>query len=180
MSERCEIRECRAEVDLVYLERGVCEKHWNELNAADAPPERLKVVLGIEADAPPAVEAEMAENNTTAAESAATEEKTMAGKKKASRKTASASKKGAGTKTAKSVKKGKAAAAKEPKPKREGPPKGNRVFAIRVTDAELAAIHRAAGPRNATRFIRQVAAAFAAEDPAAFKAVVEQAREVRG
>ena len=58
-------------------------------------------------------------------------------------------------------------------------PKPNRVFAIRVTDDELAAIHRAAGPRNATRFIRAVAAAFASEDDAAFRAVVKGARELR-
>ncbi len=55
----------------------------------------------------------------------------------------------------------------------------NRVFAIRVTDAELAAIHKAAGPRNATRFVRAVAAAFAAEDEAAFRAVVTEARQAR-
>jgi len=52
----------------------------------------------------------------------------------------------------------------------------NRVFAIRVTDAELAAIHKAAGPRNATRFIRATAAAFATGDEKAFRAVVKEAR----
>ena len=60
---------------------------------------------------------------------------------------------------------------KEPKPK--------RVFAIRVTDEELAAIHRASGPRNATRFIRAVAAAFASEDETAFRGVIKEARELR-
>ena len=69
-----------------------------------------------------------------------------------------------------------AEAAKE---KKETGPKPNRVFAIRVTDAELAAIHNAAGPRNATRFVRAVAAAFAAEDEAAFRAVVKEARQAR-
>ncbi len=76
----------------------------------------------------------------------------------------------------------KAKAAKEPKPKKERAPKEdqpNRVFAIRVTDQELEAIHRAAGPRNATRFIRAVAAAFASEDESAFRAVVKEARETR-
>ena len=68
-------------------------------------------------------------------------------------------------------------ASTKPKPKVEKP---NRVFAIRVTDAELAAIHKAAGPRNATRFIRAVAAAFAAEDDGAFRAVVKEARAARG
>jgi len=76
------------------------------------------------------------------------------------------------TENTKSTKKTKA-----PRPKKEK--EANRVFAIRVTDQELEAIHRAAGPRNATRFIRQVAAAFAAEDEGAFKAVVKEAREAR-
>ena len=58
-------------------------------------------------------------------------------------------------------------------------PKPNRVFAIRVTDDELAAIHKASGPRNATRFVRAVAAAFAAEDESAFRAVVKEARDTR-
>ncbi len=55
----------------------------------------------------------------------------------------------------------------------------NRVFAIRVTDAELAAIHKAAGPRNATRFVRAIAAAFAAGDEKAFRVVVTEARAAR-
>jgi hypothetical protein len=40
----------------------------------------------------------------------------------------------------------------------------NRVFAIRVADDEVAAIQRASELRNAARFFRAVAAAFAAED----------------
>ena len=78
-------------------------------------------------------------------------------------------------------KKTAARAAAEPKAKREKAPReANRVFAIRVTDAELAAIHKAAGPRNATRFMRAVAAAFASEDEPAFRAVLKEAREARG
>jgi hypothetical protein len=61
-------------------------------------------------------------------------------------------------------------------PKAEKP---NRVFAIRVTDAELAAIHKAAGPRNATRFVRAVAAAFANGSEAGFRAVVKEAKSAR-
>ncbi|MBZ5639934.1 MAG: hypothetical protein LAO51_14400, partial [Acidobacteriia bacterium] len=67
-------------------------------------------------------------------------------------------------------------------PKAERAPKDSeatRVFAIRVTDEELAAIHQAAGPRNATRFMRQVAAAFAAENKDAFEAVLKEAKEAR-
>jgi outer membrane biosynthesis protein TonB len=84
-------------------------------------------------------------------------------------------------KTAKTAKP-KAKPPKAAKPKKEKTPKEpvpGRVFAIRVTDAELEAIHKASGPRNATRFIRLVAAAFAAEDHAAFKAVLEEARKLR-
>jgi len=80
------------------------------------------------------------------------------------------------------VKTKKTKLAKEPKAKPERQPKEaqpKRVFAIRVTDEELEAIHRAAGPRNATRFIRHVAAAFAAEDEAAFRAALKEARELR-
>ena len=57
--------------------------------------------------------------------------------------------------------------------------KPNRVFAIRVTDDELAAIHEAAGPRNATRFIRATAAAFAGDDTKAFQAVLAEAKQAR-
>ena len=79
--------------------------------------------------------------------------------------------------TPKAAKPTKEKAAKQPK--KDTGPKPNRVFAIRVTDNELVAIHKAAGPRNATRFIRAVAAAFAAEDETAFRAVVQEARQAR-
>jgi len=70
----------------------------------------------------------------------------------------------------------KKAATETTKPRADKPA---RVFAIRVTDDELAAIHRASGPRNATRFIRAVAAAFANEDEAAFRAVIKEAKDAR-
>ena len=54
-----------------------------------------------------------------------------------------------------------------------------RVFAIRVTDKELAAIHKTAGPRNATRFVRAVAAAFAGNDTKAFQVVLAEAKRAR-
>ena len=72
-------------------------------------------------------------------------------KKKTTKKTTS--KKAQPKKTAKPA---DAASKKDEKPKE---PRPNRVFAIRVTDEELAAIHEASGPRNATRFIRAVGAA---------------------
>ncbi len=54
------------------------------------------------------------------------------------------------------------------------------VFAFRLTEAERTAIHKTAGPRNATQFVRRVATAFAKEDESAFKAVLKEARELRG
>ena len=54
------------------------------------------------------------------------------------------------------------------------------VFAIRLTQAERDKIHATAGPRNATHFIRTVAAAFANEDPKAFQTVLDEARLLRG
>ena len=57
-------------------------------------------------------------------------------------------------------------AAKEKKAK--APKEGLVVFAIRLTQAERDAIHAAAGPRGATRYVRAVANAFAAGDESAF------------
>ena len=83
-------------------------------------------------------------------------------------------------KKAENTKSKKTKTVKEPKPKKERAPKeATRTFAIRITDAELAAIHKAAGPRNATRLVRAVCAAFAAEDDAAFRALLKEAREAR-
>ena len=55
-TEGCEIRRCRAESAISYLDHGVCEKHWNELNAEEAPPDTLRIALGVEALAPAAKE----------------------------------------------------------------------------------------------------------------------------
>ncbi len=74
----------------------------------------------------------------------------------------------------------RAKAAKEPKPKKEKAPKEDLVvFAFRLTPAERDAIHKIAGPANASRFVRHVAAAFAAEDEGAFRIVVKEAKEAR-
>ena len=178
MTDRCAVPGCRGEVALVYLDRGICDSHWMELNAGDASRERLRMALGLDVMTPPAMEVDMSEIENTAAENAATEEAMPKAK------TEKAPKKTRAAKAAKPAKAKKAAkAVKQPKAKKEKEPKGpvpNRVFAIRVTDDELAAIHKAAGPRNATRFIRSVAAAFASEDDAAFRAVLKEARELRG
>ncbi len=61
MTQRCEVARCRAEASITYLDHGVCEKHWNELTAEDAPPDALRITLGIEAVAPAATEQPMAQ-----------------------------------------------------------------------------------------------------------------------
>lgn len=61
MDDRCEIAGCRAEADLSYLGHDVCSRHWNEFATDDAPPDALRVVLGIEAAATAAMEVDMSE-----------------------------------------------------------------------------------------------------------------------
>ncbi len=165
MTDRCSVPGCRAETDLIYLDHGICTHHWNQLTADDASPDSLRMVLGIETSASATKEEPMSET-TTAAEAAAKE--TVMPKKTAKKKT------GANVKKAKTPRELKVK--KERKPKEEQP---KRVFAFRLDDAELEAIHRTAGPRNASRFVRAVAAAFAAEDEGAFRAVLKDAREHR-
>ena len=167
MTDRCAVPECRGEVELVYLDHGICDNHWNQL-ADDVSRSRLRMALGIDTTTPAAMEEPMEENKGTET----TEPKEVAVPKKKATKPKTTTPKTATASKTKAPKPKKERASKEPKP--------GRVFAIRVTDAELEAIHRASGPRNATRLIRAVAAAFASEDEAAFKAVLKEARELRG
>ena len=74
----------------------------------------------------------------------------------------------------------KTAAAKKTAPKAGKPKEDLVVFAFRLAKAERDAIHKTAGPRNATQFVRRVAVAFANENESAFKAVLKDAREARG
>ncbi len=75
----------------------------------------------------------------------------------------------------------KKAASKKAATKAAAKPKEDLVvFAIRLTQAERDKIHAMAGPRNATHFVRTVAAAFANDDVKAFQAVLKEARELRG
>jgi hypothetical protein len=161
VTDRCAIPGCRAVVAIVYLGRGICAHHWDQLTAEDQPADALARALGIPVAEATTTEDSMSEETTTE-----TAKRTKGTKKaKAERKSAKKTK-----------------AAKEPKPKKERKPKEDqpkRVFAFRLHDEELAAIHRTAGPRNASRFIRAVAAAFAAEDRSAFEKVLKEARESR-
>ena len=74
----------------------------------------------------------------------------------------------------------KAPAKKTTRSKRITKPKQDLVvFAFRLTEAERTAIHKTAGPARASRYVRQVTAAFAKQDEAAFKAVLKDARAAR-
>lgn len=53
------------------------------------------------------------------------------------------------------------------------------VFAIRLTEAERDAIHKAAGPGRATKLVRAVVNAAATGDEAAFKRAVREAADTR-
>lgn len=149
MTDRCAVPGCRGEVEIVYLDHGVCSLHWNRLTAEDQPADALARALGIAVAEATTKETDMSESK---------ESKTPKATNKA----------------AKPVKAAKAPTKKEPVVK-----DATRVFAIRVTTEELEALHRAAGERNASRFVRALTAAFVAEDAGAFKAIVEDARQAR-
>ena len=66
------------------------------------------------------------------------------------------------------------------KPKREKPPKEDlMVFAFRMTKAESVALHKAAGPANASRTMRALAGSFVAEDRAMFESIIDDAKKLR-
>jgi len=58
-------------------------------------------------------------------------------------------------------------------------PEATKVFAFRLTPAESAAIHKTAGPRNASQFARAVLLAAANEDEGAFKSALTDAKKLR-
>ncbi len=155
MTNRCSIPGCRGEVEIVYLGHGVCQPHWDRFTAEDQPAGALAKALGI----PVAM--------------TATREEPMGAEE--TKEAAAKSKK---PKTARKAKAAKAP--KAPRPKKERTePVPDRVFAIRVTTPELEAIHKAAGPRNASHFVRRIVAAFAAENVDDFKTVIAEARKLR-
>ena len=158
MTERCEIRRCRAEAAIIYLEHGVCERHWNQLTAEDAPPDALRISLGIEATATTATTEDRMETTTSkptkieAAAAAGKDTKPAKGKKAAT----------------------KSKAPKTSKPRKEKAPKQDLVvFAFRLPISDRDLIHKVAGPGKATRFVLAAALAAANGDVQAFKALVE-------
>jgi len=97
------------------------------------------------------------------------------GSKKTAKAEASTKEAPAKKKTAKQVQVKKETKAKEAKPKRakvENPV----VFAFRLSEADRGAIHKAAGPAGATRFVRCAALAAATGNREEFDVLVTQAR----
>lgn len=67
-----------------------------------------------------------------------------------------------------------ATAAKSPaEPKEKAPREELCVFAFRLTEAERDAIHKAAGPAKASKFVRSLAVAVARNDEATVKAILK-------
>ena len=79
------------------------------------------------------------------------------------------------SKTTKRTSKVAAKTAAPTKPKREE----LVVFAIRVTQAERDGIHKAAGPRRATQFVRALSVAASRNDIKGIQRVLKEAREAR-
>jgi hypothetical protein len=77
----------------------------------------------------------------------------------------------------------KAKAPKAPKPRQEKAEREDRsdwkTFALRMPSSESAALHKAAGPANASKVMRALAGAFVTGDRAAFEAIVEDAKKLR-
>jgi hypothetical protein len=78
---------------------------------------------------------------------------------------------------AKAKKGAKAKAVKEPKLKKVKAPKEPQVvFAFRLSEAQRDAIHKAAGPGKATKFVRSAALAAASGDRPAFEELLATAK----
>ena len=60
-------------------------------------------------------------------------------------------------------------------PKAKAPREDLCVFAFRLTEEERDAIHKAAGPAKASKFVRTLAVAAARNDEAAIKAIMDAA-----
>lgn len=173
MTDRCQIPRCSAEAAVTYLGHGICSDHWNQLTSENAPPDVLKVVLGIAAE-PDQENRHMPKKKTEPEQITPTETP-----KANIVPPATPEKKTKPPKTPKTQN-----AAKPEKPKREPKPKPKPkeelcVFALRLTPAERDALHAMAGPARASRFARTVLAAAAQGDESAFKAAIKEAREAR-
>ena len=156
MTDRCEIPGCGNHEAITYLGHGVCAEHYDALTK-----DELERALGIgrrPTIAPTSTATILMAPEAVAQPSGATENTTMS-KPKTEKKTPEA-------------KPEKAAKKREPKPKEEN----LVVFAFRLTPEERDAIHKAAGPARASRFVRAVAIAAANEDEAAIREILNENR----
>jgi hypothetical protein len=154
-------------VEIVYLDHGVCSRCWNRYTAETQPADALARVLGVSMAAE-AAEKEIAMEIKEKVETEDTSKPVKATKVK----TARAAK-------AKVGKRSKAAKVAKPKKERKPKEENLMVFAFRLSKPESEALHAAAGPANASRTMRSLAAALAAEDADAFKVLVAEARKLR-
>src|SRR5215813_7818636 len=138
---RCEIPKCRNGVDLRYLGHGICSHCWDEFTRDEAPPDALRMALGIAERGPEADREKDMSDQTSSPAEAGTKEEIVKSKKTAKAK---------GTKAAKPTapaKKVKASGKREPKEKVE-----LRTVAMRIPEEEFQLLHKAAGPRNLAGF----------------------------
>lgn len=179
MTARCEIPRCRDEAALSYLSHGVCSRHWNQLTNRNAPPDALRMVLGIEAEREP-MESIMSKKKNEKSTETRTEPIEMS-KPEVTEESVPTAKTDPPVKTPKAGKEKKAEGKTKGATKRE--PKENEeglvVFAFRLTSEERDAIHKAAGPARASRFVRTIAVAASREDEAAIRTTIKEAREAR-
>ena len=142
MVDPCGIPGCRDEADLVYLGHPICNRHWNDYTKPEAPPDALRMALGIAERSPEADKEHAMSEQPSAPAEAGTKEETVktkkSGKRKAAKKQATPSKP-----------EKKASRKREPKEKVE-----LRTLALRVTNEEFELVHKAAGPRNLTGFMK--------------------------
>ena len=156
--DRCAIPRCRDEASIVYLGRGICERHWNKYSADDVPDGQLRVVLGL-----PRVQDAAVDGGGAAMDDG---QKTSKGEQAE----AAPAKVKARTKKAAPAK-ATAKASADKKSAREQI-EDACVFAFRLSVADRTRIHEAAGPAKATKFVRGAALAAATGDLDAFKALV--------
>ena len=72
MTDRCQVPRCRGEVELIYVEHGICSDHWNQFTADGVPADQLRMVLGIGPEASDATEEDMAATKATTTKKKAT------------------------------------------------------------------------------------------------------------
>ncbi len=76
--------------------------------------------------------------------------------------------------TKKATTKTRKPAAEKPTAGADAPREALCVFAFRLTEAERDAIHKAAGPAKASKFVRTLAVAAARNDEAAVRAIIKE------